>query len=91
MPPIDKHASRVWRDHIRDILNKQWDPIGGCPADEYDRYVGKIAAMIRDDATDDELIEYLRWAEAVHMGSGRFDAERGHKVIASLRALEHPR
>jgi hypothetical protein len=90
MPPIDKHASRIWRGRIRDILNKDWDPIGGCPADEYDGYVGKVAAMMRDDATDDQLTEYLRWAEAVHMGLGQFDTERARRVIALLRALGPP-
>jgi hypothetical protein len=33
--PMDKEAYRVWRDRIRGILNQQWDPIGGCPPDEY--------------------------------------------------------
>jgi hypothetical protein len=90
MPPIDKHASRIWRGRIRDILNKYWDPIGGCPADEYDGYVGKIAALIRDGATDDELLDYMRWAEAIHMGFGKFDTDRARKVIVLLRALGPP-
>lgn len=53
---IDKRASRVWRGRVRDILNQQWDPIGGCPADEYDGYVGTIAAMVRDNTTDEGSI-----------------------------------
>jgi len=85
--PIDKEASRIWRGRIRDILNQQWDPIGGCPADEYDAYVGTIAAMVRDNTTDDALMKYLEWAETVHMGFGRFDPERARTVIASIRAL----
>jgi len=68
-------------------LNQQWDPIGGCPADEYDGYVGTIAAMVRDNATDEVLMKYLEWAESVHMGLGRFDPERARTVIASIRAL----
>jgi hypothetical protein len=51
MPEIDKHASRTWHSRIREILNRDWDPIGGCPADEYDGYMGKIAAMLRDNAS----------------------------------------
>lgn len=85
--PIDKEASRIWRGRVRDILNQQWDPIGGCPADEYDAYVGTVAAMVRDNTTDDALMKYLEWAEAVHMGFGRFDPERARTVIASIRAL----
>jgi hypothetical protein len=90
MPPIDKLAFRIWRGRIRDILNRDWDPIGGCPADEYDAYVGKVAAMLRGGATDSELTEYLKWAEAVHMGFGQFDTERARKVITLLRSLGHP-
>jgi hypothetical protein len=84
---IDKIASRAWRAKIRDVLNQVWDPIGGCPEDEYDRYVGKVAAMIRDNATDDELREYLEWVESEWMGFARFNRERAVKVVVALRAL----
>ena len=43
---IDKEASRRWRSRIRDVLNVDWDPIGGCSEDEYDYYVGIIATML---------------------------------------------
>lgn len=46
--------------------------------------------MIRDNATDDALMEYLGWAEAVHMGFGQFDTARARKVIALLRVLGPP-
>jgi hypothetical protein len=45
---------------------------------------------MRDGATDDQLLDYLRWAEAVHMGFGKFDTDRGRKVITLLRALGPP-
>jgi hypothetical protein len=38
--------------------------IGGCPEDEYDGYVRKIAAMHRDNASDEELLEYLKWPKS---------------------------
>jgi hypothetical protein len=85
--PIDKEASRLWRGHIRDVLNRQWDPIGGCPADEYDSYAGTIAAMLRDDAA---LLKYLERAESVNMGYGHFNAGRARDVVKSLRALSRP-
>ena len=58
---IDKEAGRRWRRRIREVLNSKWNPIGveGLPEDEYDTYVGKVAAMLRDGASDDELSEYL--------------------------------
>jgi hypothetical protein len=84
---INKHESRAWRLKIREILNHDWDPIGGCPADEYEGYVGKLAGMIRSGASDEEILVYLRWAEVEHMGFGRFDLERGKRVVKTLRAL----
>jgi hypothetical protein len=54
---IDKYAAREWRARLRDVLNTIWDPIGDCPADEYDVYVGKIASLVREGAADDLLRE----------------------------------
>lgn len=87
----DERALGVWRDGIRGILNRVWDPIGGCPDDEYDGYVGKLAALIRDGASDGELLAYLEWAEVEHIGLGPpFDALRGAEVVAALRAPGSP-
>jgi hypothetical protein len=60
MAAIDIHASRAWRSQIREVLNRDWDPIGNVPADEYDSYVGAMAAMIRNSASDEELLQFLR-------------------------------
>ena len=54
--------------------------------DEYDGYVGKIATMIREGATDEELFAYLNWAETEHMGLPG-NPERLTKVIATIRAV----
>jgi hypothetical protein len=43
--------------------------------------------MIRDKASDEDLTRYLEWAEAEHMGFGKFNSERGRKVVQSLRNL----
>ena len=86
--PIDKYASRVWRGRIREILNRDWDPIGGCPEDEYDSYMGRIASMIRTGLSDADLLAYLEWAEVEHMGlGGPFNRDRGLRVVAALRGL----
>lgn len=99
MPEIDKHASRAWRRRLREVLNKDWDPIGvagdGGPDDEYDSYMGKIAAMLRDNASDEELIAYLKWAEVENMGLGseeQFDRHRPRivAVVAALRKVGAP-
>jgi hypothetical protein len=86
---IDKEASRRWRRQIRDVLNSVWAPIGGCPEDECDNYVGKIAAILRDGASDEQLIAYLRINETVNMGiSERPDLDvRLREVVDRLRAM----
>ena len=76
------------RRRIRDVINAKWDPIGVAEesTDEYDGYIGKMAAMLRDGATDEDLFRYLNWAETVHMGL-RGNPDRLREVIAGLRAL----
>jgi len=86
---IDKEASRRWRRRIRDVLNTTWDPIGGCPEDEYDTYVGKVAAMLREGTTDSDLITYLRWVELEYMSISRranLD-DRLQRTVLELRAV----
>lgn len=99
MPEIDKHALRVWLSRLREVLNRDWDPIGvageGGVDDEYDGYVGKLAAMLRDDASDEDMIAYFKWVEVERMGlctAERFDRKRDHilGVIAALRKVGPP-
>ncbi len=86
---IDKEVSRRWRRRIRDVLNTTWDPIGGCPEDEYDTYVGKVAAMIREGTTDAELVAYLRWVELEYMGISLRDDldDRLQFAVSEIRAI----
>jgi hypothetical protein len=85
---IDKEASRRWRRRIREVCNAEWDPIGVAEEspDEYDGYVGEVAAMLREGTSDEELFAYLNWAETVHMGLPG-NPERLRKVIAAIREL----
>jgi len=93
MAPIDKTAAREWRSRLRDVLNTIWDPIGNCPPDEYDSYGGKLAAMVREGASDDALSKYLVWAETENMGltwsEERLPAhdQRLARTVAAIRAL----
>jgi len=83
----DGEAFRIWRGRVSDIMNREWDPIGGCPDDEYDRYAGTIAAMIRDNRDDFALMQYLERTERHDIGLGSFDSERARRVVASIRKL----
>jgi hypothetical protein len=88
---LDKYAAREWRSRLRDVLNTVWDPIGGCPPDEYDTYNGKLAAMVREGASDAAVIRYLLWAETEYMGLTRRttppDDARREQTLAAIRAL----
>jgi hemerythrin superfamily protein len=89
----DNPALNAWLDRLREILNRNWDPIGGCPEDEYDSYMGKIASLLRDHASDEEMLAYFKWVEVENMGLGseaQFDPERILKVIAALGKLGSP-
>lgn len=85
---VDKEAGRRWRRLIRDVLNTHWNPIGvdGLPDDEYDTDAGKVAAMLRNGASDRELAEYLHWAETVHMGL-EGNERRLARVVAAIRSI----
>ena len=89
---MDRKAARKWLRDVREVLNREWAPIpADVPDDEYESYAGKLAAMLRDKATDGELLDYLAWAEVEHIGLGPpFDRARGEQVVAALRRLGLP-
>jgi hypothetical protein len=89
---MDEEAGHLWRMRVRDVLNREWDPIGirGDPVDEYDPYVLAIASMIQDRSVDSTLLRYMEWAEVDSIGLSPFKRDRAHKVIAILRALAPP-
>lgn len=65
----DKHRSRRNKKIVRKLFNEQWDPIGGCPEDEYDTYVAKAYVMMMyDNASQAEIADYLWWVETEYMG-----------------------
>jgi hypothetical protein len=85
----NKYQSRENRARVRDILMREWDPIGVADApeasDEYDAYVGTVYVMLMDQrASKDEITAYLFDVAANHMGIS------AHERIAkcSARAAE---
>jgi hypothetical protein len=85
-------AVKAWMKAINSVLHREWAPIAGePPEDEYESYVGSLAAMLLKHAPDADLLAYLEWAEVENIGlGGPFARERAEKVIASLRALPLP-
>ena len=94
----NKYQSRENRAQVRNVLMREWDPIGvtGIPgaADEYDSYVGKVYLMLMDRQTDAEDIEekiaaYLFNIATNEMGLSAYEAlaERSVSAAAALIAL----
>ena len=69
---------RWWKQtgarELRRILMEEWDPIGvrGFPeaADEYDGYLGPLAARLGEGASAEAIAEYLTEIEEDRMGLG---------------------
>lgn len=87
----DKDRSRRNRLIVRKLLNEEWDPIGGCPDDEYDTYSKKLYVMLIDEgASAQEMTEYLWWAETEYIGLGQRDGRRQScaQVVDKLLAMK---
>jgi hypothetical protein len=90
----NKYQSRENRARVREILLRDWDPIGvyGIPeaTDEYDAYANRAYVMLMDEgATASEIAGYLFTVATEHMGltdRGRL-AERSDQVAKLLVSL----
>jgi len=65
-----KRAADI-QESIRQILYREWDPIGVCdlaPEDEYDSYIGPVYQILAGSRSEEELIEYLFHTERDTIG-----------------------
>jgi hypothetical protein len=84
---------------VRDIGWELWDPIelngseGGWrrsnAADEYDRYLMRVANSLQCGETDESLVDYLISIETEHMGLTDTIAarSRAEATVAAIREL----
>lgn len=76
---------------LRQILMDEWDPIHlrgvAEAADEYDGYLGPLAARLREGASPDVIADYLTEVEEDRMGLGESPAarERNQALAGRLR------
>lgn len=72
--------ARKVQDTIREILLREWDPIGVSEIreaqDEYDAYVADVYRLLSRRASMNEVFDYLWWLETEHMGYPATDSER---------------
>lgn len=64
--------AKQYHDAIRQILLKEWDPIGVADApqaqDEYDGYIGQIYALLIRREHRQKLVDFLWWVITENMG-----------------------
>ncbi len=87
---IDKKAARIFMGRVRDVVNREWNPIGvpDLPEDEYDAYIGAIASMIQNRSSDEVFLKYMKMVELEEMGLNQFNRDNALKVIAKFRTIE---
>jgi hypothetical protein len=88
----DRSGQRSPMEVIRDVLLREWDPIGISDVieaqDEYDNYVGPVYSILERGGTEESLFEYLWWVETQHMGLiGQ--REQTEHIAARLIALRN--
>jgi hypothetical protein len=82
--------AREYQTAIREILMKEWDPIGVSDIpeaqDEYDSYVPHIYSQLIHHMSEQEVFDNLWEIETDHMGlyGNRQQAERVAKLLMEL-------
>lgn len=89
LSPMGKREHML--EAVRDLLLREWDPIGvahhpECCA-EYDRYARSICRYLEEGIDEFRLAAYLAQVETVGMGLSRADEERAKLVAQRLLTL----
>ncbi len=75
---------------VREVLRREWDPIGVYGFDgadnEYDSYIAPILRLLEKRASVDEIFEFLSWVEVEHMGLTG-DPVRRRQIATRLHSL----
>jgi len=85
----EKRALEI-QDAIRQILYRDWDPIGVCgagPQDEYDNYIGAVYRILNGSRSEDALVDFLRKTESESMGLDSAPLEHLRPVAQKLLKL----
>jgi len=85
------HRAREYQCAIREILMREWDPIGvsGIPEaqDEYDSYITHIYSQLIRHKSEHEIFQNLWEIETGHMGLYG-NRQRTEKVVSLLMELQ---
>jgi hypothetical protein len=80
------------QDSIREVLMRNWDPIGVSEVpealDEYDAYISPVYRILVGTRSTDDLVECLRRIEREEIGIRPSDPEAYRKIAEKLLDLE---
>ena|ERR1041385_7501486 len=85
----DQRCGREVMQTIREVLMRDWDPIGvaGIPeaADEYDMYIASVYRILVDTRSEDELVSFLFRTETQTMGLSPSALNEAQEVMHKSR------
>ena len=88
-------AGELWleiQDKIRDVLNREWDPIGVSDVvdDEYDAYIEELYRLLKRHTSADAIAAHLLSVEVYRMGLRASTDTQLQGVAVSLCGLVLP-
>jgi hypothetical protein len=89
--PKAKRAAEI-QDAIRQVLFRDWDPIGvndnRSLQDEYDAYIAPVYRILSGSRSEQELVDFLFQTEGESMGLQCDSAERLRPIARRLLELD---
>ena len=85
-----ERAARI-QDAIRQIMFRDWDPIGVCgdlPEDEYDSYIGGVYRILATSRSEDALAQFLAGVERDVLGVSEAPPDHLRALARKLLALD---
>ncbi len=86
----ESRAAKI-QDSIRQVLRRDWNPIGvgdEWPEDEYDSYIAPVYRILAGSRSEQEMIECLFMVERDIFGSPCASAEQLRPVARRLLELD---
>ena len=87
----DRKRGREVMQAIREVLMRDWDPIGVAShpeaADEYDSYIASVYRILVDTRSEDELVDFLFRMETETMGLSPRSSDHLRDVARKLLLL----
>ena len=92
MASDDQRRAKAIQESIREILLRDWDPIGvnDVPEaqDEYDSYVGGVYRLLASHCSTKQMVDHLAKIESQTMELGVANREQLTRIANQLLALD---